>query len=386
MSKMKQKQRNKIDLCNPFLKDDGSEISGPEEWSGQRNQYLSFLQENIYGSMPEYTGNISVEITESVKCYEGCAVREEVALKLFPEEEFKMKISVLRPVCDEKVPVIIWNCCRAMEVCPIEKEIICERKFALVFFDRETIAMDSGQDGILERVYPGYGWGRIAQWTWGISRILDYLDTTEYAWKEHYLVTGHSRGGKVSVCAGILDERIALCHANDSGCGGAGSLQFMGSRFGLGIGMCETLSGVYHQFPYWWGKKMGQFADSKEISFDAHILRALIAPRAVLTTEAYGDTWSNPYGTLVAWRAAQEVFAYLGCPQNNAIQYREGGHGFLEIDWRALIDYFDMRFRKRNEENTIVYFEDGWESGKNPFDWRNICLHYKWRQPCRQHS
>lgn len=127
---------------------------------------------------------------------------------------------------------------------------------------------------------------------------------------------------------------------------------------------------------------MGQFADGDGLPFDAHILRALIAPRAVLTTEASGDTWSNPYGTLVAWRAAQEVFAYLGCPENNAIQYREGGHGFLESDWRALIDYFDIRFREWSGDHTIVYFEKGWEIGKDPFDWRNIRLHYKWQQPC----
>lgn len=382
MKKMGQEQMDEAELCNPFLKDDGSEITGPEEWNRKKRQYLQFLQENVYGSMPEYNGHITAEITDSSVCCQGRAIREDIALKLFADNRYEIKISILRPVSRDRVPVIIWNCCRSLEVCPIEEELICERKFALVFYDRETIARDSEQDGILEKVYPGYGWGRIAQWTWGISRILDYLDTTEYAWKNHYVVTGHSRGGKVSMCAGIFEERIALCHANDSGCGGAGSLQFMGSRFGLDIGMCETLSGVYHQLPYWWGKNMGQFADGDGLPFDAHILRALIAPRAVLTTEASGDTWSNPYGTLVAWRAAQEVFAYLGCPENNAIQYREGGHGFLESDWRALIDYFDIRFREWSGDHTIVYFEKGWEIGKDPFDWRNIRLHYKWQQPC----
>ena len=51
---------------------------------------------------------------------------------------------------------------------------------------------------------------------------VDYLFTTDWADTDKIIATGHSRGGKVALCAAIYDERIALCAPNGSGCGGAG--------------------------------------------------------------------------------------------------------------------------------------------------------------------
>lgn len=369
-------------FCNPFLKEDGREIKTRQEWEGQKNSYLSFLEYSLYGSMPKWGGTISGEVISQTSCYNGKAIREIVNIRIFGKDQKGIKVIVIRPDIEERVPVIVWNCYKNLEICPIEEELICERKFAIASFDREEIAADGKEDGILEKLYPEYGWGRIAQWSWGNSRIIDYLETTAFALPDSYLVTGHSRGGKVSLCTGIFDERVALCHANDSGCGGAGSLHFFGSRFGMGIGACESLSQIYNEFPYWWGENTEKFAESeKDFPIDAHIMRALVAPRAILTTEAYGDTWSNPYGTLAAWRAAQEVFSFLECPENNGIHYREGGHGFLEIDWRTLIDYYDMRYRDRKERIGAVYFPKEWKEDEDCFDWKNIRLHYDWHRP-----
>ena len=113
-------------------------------------------------------------------------------------------------------------------------------------------------------------------------------------------------------------------------------MEFLGSRYGRGIGRCETLENVSQDMPYWWGKQVDTFVEQwNTFPLDSHILRALVAPRVLLTTEACGDTWSNPYGTLAAWRAAQEVFDFLECPENNGIQFRDGGHDFLKEDWEA---------------------------------------------------
>ena len=46
--------------------------------------------------------------------------------------------------------------------------------------------------------------------------------TTDWADTDKIIATGHSRGGKVALCAAIYDERIALGAPNGSGCGGAG--------------------------------------------------------------------------------------------------------------------------------------------------------------------
>ena len=100
------------------------------------------------------------------------------------------------------------------------------------------------------------------------------LDTTEYALPDHYIVTGHSRGGKVSLYEGIYEKRAAMCHSNDSGCGGAGSIEFLGSRYGRGIGRCETLENVSQGMPYWWGKQVDTFVEQwNTFPLDSHILR-----------------------------------------------------------------------------------------------------------------
>lgn len=372
----------KKEFCNPFMRKDGREIKNRQEWEEQRRGYLDFLQCGLYGNMPKWGEPAFGEVISQKACYDNRAVREVAKIRIFGKEHEGIKVTIVRPQIGERVPVIVWNCYKDLESCPIEEEAVCERKFAIAGFDREEIAWDGEKRGILEELYPECRWGRIAQWSWGSSRIIDYLETTSFAQPNRYLVTGHSRGGKVSLCTGMFDERVALCHANDSGCCGAGSVHFTGSRFGMGIGDCESLHSVYRDFPYWWGENLGEFADGgKEFPIDAHIMRAMVAPRAILTTEAYGDTWSNPYGTLAAWRASQEVFSFLGCPEHNGIHYREGGHGFLEIDWRTLIDYYDMCYRNRREKISAVYFPRDWKENEDRFDWKNIRLHYGWHYP-----
>ena len=182
---------------------------------------------------------------------------------------------------------------KKMEHCPVEELLVCERKFALAVFNREDLAWDNETSGILEEQYPDADWGRIAQWGWGMSRIMDYLDTTEYAMPDHYIVTGHSRGGKVSLYEGIYEKRVAMCHSNGSGCGGAGSMEFLGSRYG-GVFADETLENVSQDMPYWWGKQVDTFVnrwntfplDSTSCVHWWH--------RGCWPTEACGDTWSNP--------------------------------------------------------------------------------------------
>lgn len=153
-------------------------------------------------------------------------------------------------------------------------------------------------------------------------------------------MTGHSRGGKTALLAGALDERITLVAPNGSGCGGAACYRIQGKD-------SETLEIITRpdRFCYWFQPRFRTFAGKEsQLPFDQHFLKALVAPRALLSTDALGDHWANPPGTQATYLAVMPVFEFLGVPQKNGIHYREGKHEHNAEDWNALLDFADLQF------------------------------------------
>lgn len=98
-------------------------------------------------------------------------------------------------------------------------------------------------------------------------------------------------------------------------------------------------------FPFWFTPRLKEFISREnELPFDQHSVKALVAPRALLTTEALGDLHANPAGTLQTHRAAREVYAFLGHPDRIAIAFREGGHEHTAEDFNTLLDFADEVF------------------------------------------
>ena len=130
-----------------------------------------------------------------------------------------------------------------------------------------------------------------------------------------------------------------MTSANDSGCGGAGCFRIQGPN-------SETLADILRNFPFWFAPGLKEYIGKEHLlPFDQHSLKALVAPRALLTTEALGDPWANPTGTWQTHAAAKEVYRCLDVPQRIGIWYREGGHQHGLADWTALLDFADWQFR-----------------------------------------
>jgi len=332
------------------LRPHGDRVRSVEDWRRRREELRDLILSIEYGHLPPEPTAVRAELLHPTNMKRLLNARHfQHRLNIEGgERPFWFIVDVLMPSAPEGAPgdgpfpvVINGDLCWGALRDEIALEVL-GRGYALVTFNRTEIVPDaysSDRDTALYLVYPDADFAAIAAWAWGYHRVVDFLLTQDWADPARLAVTGHSRGGKTVLLAGATDERIALTAPNNSGSGGAGCFRWQGEG-------CEKLEDGVRMVPYWYAPRLADFIGKEEqLPFDQHSLKALVAPRALVSMEALGDVWANPSGTYQTYDAAREVYRFLGAEDRIGIWYREGDHEHGPADWQAFLDFADWQLR-----------------------------------------
>ena len=328
------------ELPDPFTFNDGSKVRSPQDWERRRAELKELIQKYQYGHLPPAGAKVTAKELAS-KTIESLGSTERSVLLTIGDDgkSVSTHVRLSTPKGDGPFPAIIRGDLGWQPVEDLVRDEVVRRGYILAEFNREEIVPDKNErTTLLYAVHPDGDFGALAAWAWGFHRVLDHLLTLKEVDPKRIAVTGHSRGGKTALLAGAMDERIALTVPNNSGCGGAGSYRYQAPK-------SEDIGAILKNFPYWFHPKFGRFIGHVDrLPVDQHFVKALVAPRALLSTEALGDLWANPQGTQQTHEAAKEVYRFLGAPDRIGIYFREGEHAHNHKDWTTLLDFADKVF------------------------------------------
>lgn len=351
-------------LPDPFLMNNGKRVKSKADWAKRRKEIKAMMLYYQYGHMPPAPKNVTAKVLSSETVYDGGATKKHILLSMGPGKKVKVNVGIIIPKGRGPFPVILKNDSGIFKV-PIAEEII-KRGYIVADYIRTDLDPDrKAAVGPAQTAYPDYDWATLSVWAWGGMRVIDYLLTLDVVDKKRIVFTGHSRGGKTALLAGALDERIALVAPNGSGCGGAGCYRFEGEK-------PESLEQITNprRFSYWFHPRFRDFADKEtKLPFDQHFLKALVAPRALVSVDALGDLWANPYGTQQSHRGAQPVFDFLGAGDKLGIYYRKGGHSQSKDDWCTLVDFADRIFFGKTPAGGKRFDKLPFADAPKPFSW-----------------
>ncbi len=385
---------------------DGTKVTRPEQWSRRREEIRRTLAYYAVGQMPPAPGNVRGREVKSETVLDGQVRYRLVHLTFGPEEKLGLDIGIFTPADGGPFPAIISqsgsppgarplprlpsgpNQGRGQDVLlmvgpgpapatlkaggsffdgPTTAEAVASRNrelfrrgYALVMLNPSDCAEDTtlrNADGSWAfrttrffPAYPGYDWGILAGWAWGVSRVADYLETDPAIDRTRLIVTGASRYGKSAMVAAAFDERLMGAPVVTGG-GGIGAYRFAGPR------NSETLDIMMKKYPNWFSPQLHEFWGQREkLPFDEHWFLALCAPRPFIALEGLTDTISLPDAVRHSILAAQPAYALLVAKDRLGVNYAHHGHAFTPEDWTAMMDFADEHLRGRKVDRNFDRF------------------------------
>ena len=186
----------------------------------------------------------------------------------------------------------------AAPVDPPANEQILKRGWGYAALNSGSVQADNGcglTQGIIGLVNKGQprkldDWGVLSAWGWGMSRLLDYLETDKAVDAKRVATMGHSRGGKAALVGLAYDQRFSTGFISSSGQSGA---KLHRRNYG------EVIENIAATNEYHWmaGNYLKYGGRWDTLPVDSHELIAMVAPRPVFLS-AGNDPLKNPDGSI----------------------------------------------------------------------------------------
>lgn len=396
------------EMPDAMLMNDGTKVTTPAQWRKRRAEMKQILEYYFTGIAPPPPGKVKGKEIKSQMVMDGKVKYRLIHLTFGPKDSLSLDIGVFTPVTGGPFPTLIMpggtppgatalprlpqgpgqgtgvdallavgsgtpasqpTPPRTGPPAPADAETVAARNpalahgFAFVTFNNN----DCGEDTTLRNAdgswafrttrfypaYPNYDWGLLAGWAWGVSRIVDYLQTDPLIDKTKLIVSGVSRTGKSALVAGAFDDRIAMVAPVASSGGGTPAFRFSGAEHGGKEGLSEMMK----KYPNWFSPHLHEFwGQAEKLPFDQHWLIALAAPRPFIALEGTSDQNVNQNGVRQTWLAAQSAYTLFGSTDRLGVNWAGRPHGMVQGDWDALLGFADKFLLGKKVERRFDQF------------------------------
>lgn len=392
-------------LPDVLAMNDGTRVTTAAQWPARRAEILRTLEYYAVGQAPPAPGNVKGRVVKTQPLAGGKFTYRLVHLTFGPGETLALDIGLYTPAGAGPFPAVIAPAGTPPGATPLPRlpngptqgkgvnvllvvvggvpspgaeipgagrgpadperiaatNAALAHGFAYVTFNNN----DCGEDTTLREAdgswsfrttrffpaYPGYDWGLLRAWAWGVSRIIDYLVTDPLIDGKKLIVTGASRTGKSAMVAAAFDERLAMGAPVVTGGGGIGAHRFAGPR------RSETLDLMVTKYPNWFSPHLHAFRGQKEkLPFDEHWFLAACAPRAFLALEGDADVISCPEAVRQSLLGAKPAYALFGAEAKLGVNYAPHGHAFTADDWSAMLDFADKHLLGKKVDRAFDRF------------------------------
>lgn len=313
-------------LPDPLVTFSGKRLRSVRAWEkDRRGEILEVFSQEMYGHVPQRPEGEHFETLSEKVVYDGLGLRKVVRIYLDESGEHWFDALVHIPRGMGAVPFFAGLNFKGNDATLDERassrwpyQMILGAGFGVVTAWRDSVEPDGSASvvphsddfckdvGVRAWFNKGGDWGAISAWAWGLSRIMDYLETEPLADESKVAVIGHSRLGKAALWAGANDKRFALVVSNNSGCCGAAiSRRVFGENF-------ERISSV---FPHWFSPEFMKYKNREaDFPLDQNCLAALIAPRPLYIASSSRDGWADPKGEWMCASSLAQVYALYRLP------------------------------------------------------------------------